>query len=166
MEIHISSNVTNTAFKVGYSSTYVDPLLAEEFSRYMAYEISKLLVKAIDTQKYRKTWRELNPEYVAWKRKRGFSIKIWEASGFLKLNIGYNNKTKYIELGINPTARYKNGQSVLQIARWLEYGTKRMPERPLFRPTIMYVRKNIRYFYNKFLTERGKYEIQDNGWAR
>lgn len=165
MEIHISSNVTNTAFKIGYNSPYVDPLLREEFSKYMAGEISKLVVKAIDSQKYSKSWVPLNPSYKEWKRKKGLSTKIWEATGYLKLNIGYNVHTKYIEVGIHPTAKYKNGQSVLQVARWLEYGTKNMPERPLFRTIIIYVRKNIRYFYEKFLRERSKYEVPYNRWS-
>lgn len=165
MEIHISSNVTNTAFKIGYSSKYVEPELRIEFSKYMAKEISKLVVEAIDSQKYKKSWAPLNPGYVAWKRKKGLSTNIWESTGYLKLNIGYNIHTKYIELGVNPSAKYKGGNSVLQVARWLEYGTKKMPERPLFRPIIIYVRKNIKYFYQKFLKERSKNEISFNGWS-
>lgn len=165
-KIKIRCNVTNTEFSVGYSSKYVDPEYHELFSRFIAKEISILLVKAINDQRYKSKWKPLTPSYKDWKSKNGLSTKIWEATGKLKLSIDYDNVGDVIFVGIDPYIRYEDGLQVLQVAKWMEYGTYKMPERPLFRPILQYVKSNVKYFYNKFLKEGGgSYEVSYHKWS-
>ena len=145
-------NVTNSRFTVGYKSKSVDPEDRVQFSLWIAEEIASMLVKAIEDQKYRKKWIALSPNYLEWKKKQHYSPNIWECTGMLKLEVKYWRRHDVVNFGIGPTKRYPDGTSVLKVARWMEYGTKNMPERPLFRPIISYIRKNISYMYAKFKT--------------
>lgn len=157
-KVKIYCNVTDVYFSVGYTSRYIHPEVRVAFNHYMAMEISKIIVRAIDDQRYAGSWVPLNPYYKATKIRKGLSPKIWEATGFLKLNVQFSTLNDTIRVGIDPYIAYKSGVSTLKVAQWLEFGTKKMPERPLFRPIIAYVRKNIKFFYYKFLRE---YNIQD-----
>lgn len=165
-KIRIKCNVTNTEFSVGYSSDYIQEGQHANFSRFMAKEIARLLVQAIDDQRYKSRWKPLTPGYKDWKKSKGWSTKIWEATGTLKFSIDYDNVSDLILVGIDPYIKYDDGTSVLQVARWMEYGTYKMPERPLFRPILQYVRGNVKYFYNKFLKEGGdNNEISYHKWS-
>lgn len=165
-KITINCNITNSKFSVGYNSKYVDPIHHSNFSRFVAKEIARLVVQAIDDQRYKSKWKPLSEKYLEWKKRNGRSPKIWESTGMLKLSIDYDNVTDEIFVGIDPYLRYPSGEQVLQVAQWLEYGTYKIPERPIFRPILQYVRGNIKFFYNKFLREGGNnYEVSYHKWS-
>lgn len=165
-KITIHCNITNSKFSVGYKAEYIDPVHHSNFSRFIANQIATLLVKAIDDQRYKSKWKPLSESYQEWKKVKGLSPKIWEATGLLKMSIDYDDVDDIIYVGIDPLLHYDNGQNILQVARWLEYGTKNIPERPLFRPILQYVRGNIKFFYNKFLREGGNnYEVSYHKWS-
>lgn len=164
--IQIRCNVTNQTFSIGSKADYVDPKLRSKFAKYLASEITILVVKAINDQRYRVKWVPLNPRYYNWKREHKLSLNTWEATGYLKSKVSFDLEGPILDVGIDEYARYKDGTSVLRVAQWLEFGTKRMPERPLFRPIIRYVRSNVRYFYSKFMNEGGgTNEIPYDRWS-
>lgn len=79
-------------------------------------------------------WRKLSPAYVDYKKKAGLDPRILIATG------------QYVE---SIRARYIDKQWVIQpdaqnmkIGLWLEYGTKKMPRRPHFRPVIEQLQKD------------------------
>jgi hypothetical protein len=133
----------------------------------MAREISRIIVKAINDQRYSSRWKPLTHEYLEYKKKSGLSTKIWEASSKLKLSVGYDIESESVVVGVNDSTYYENGQSVLEVSRWMEYGTRRMPSRPLFRPVIRYVRSNISYFYKRYTedSEFKKKSLDSLNWT-
>lgn len=46
-----------------------------------------------------------------------------------------NGKT--LSVGVDPNAKYPDGELVSQVAKWIEYGTSRMAPRPFLRNTII-----------------------------
>lgn len=128
------------------------------FQRYIASEYVRLVRLSIDDQRYRSKWKELTPGYLEYKRKHGLSPNIWEATGQLKSNLKYRKLGRYNYLiGFDKRLSHKGSKAKLyRIARWMEYGTLRMPPRPLFRVVYIYVSANIAYFYAKYLREEDK----------
>lgn len=125
----------------------------EEFAKYIAQVLRNEYKKAIDKQRYRYRWKPLSFRYMYYKETYNLSLKIWEATGLLKNSIVYRKRNGYYMVGIDPYKKYKNGVRVLDVAKCMEYGTSRMPARPLFRPLFEYIRKNIRRYWDKFLKE-------------
>lgn len=169
--LKIYCNVTDKEFSVGYTSKVV--LLSEkvEFSNYMAREITLQLSKAIETQRFKSKWKPLSPSYKAWKKLNGYSTRIWECTGKLKSSIMYDEFSNRLLVGVDETQFYNNGQNVLEVAKRMEFGSRNTPERPLFRPILLYIRSNIAFFYQKFSREKamrgGAFldEIQEHRWS-
>lgn len=152
MRVTIECNVLDLKFSVGYETSYIPLEEHRAFSEFVAGEISNQIIKAIDDQRFRSKWEALNVDYLEWKRKHELSLKTWEATGLLKSQISYDRVRDVIKVGIDPYAVYKDtGVSVLQVAKWMEYGNDRLPERPLFRPILINTRKSIKRMYKKFL---------------
>jgi hypothetical protein len=124
------------------------------FAHYMADKMKELLVDAIDKRRYDYRWDDLSVSYLRYKKKHNLSLKKWEATGLLKDSIdAYRSNNKWV-VGINPYLSYKDsGVKVLKVARWLEYGTDRIPPRPLFRPIARYMRKHVRRYWNDYKDE-------------
>ena len=120
----------------------------------MAREVSRLIVKAIDDQRYKGRWKPLTEEYLEYKKKAGLKLKIWEASSTLKLSVGYDIGSNLVTVGVREGSRYRNGPEILDVAKWMEFGTRKMPARPLFRPIIRYVRSNIQFFYKRYENDK------------
>lgn len=153
-KIRIVCNVTKQDFTIGYRSTKVGGNIDHDlFSAYIAREIARLVSLAIDDQRFSSKWKPLSSSYVRYKKRKGLSTKTWKATGKLQASIGYDINDKVIQVGVDEYGRYPNGLPILKVAVWMEFGTKKMPERPLFRPIINYVRSNISYFYNKYEKE-------------
>lgn len=158
MKINIYCNVTNQNFSVGYVAGYVNNDIYIAFNNYMASEITRLIVVAINDQRYKSKWKKLSEPYKKYKKYHGLSPNIWDATGTLKMNVSYDITGDVLLVGIDDYVRYEDGTRVIDVARWMEFGTINLPERPLFRPILIYVRKNIRYFYNRFLKSLNKKE--------
>ncbi|AMM44839.1 hypothetical protein SP15_040 [Bacillus phage SP-15] len=127
-----------------------------QFSKYMAKIMAEEIVKAIDNQRFKSKWAPLKIGYLKYKQRHDLSTKVWEATSVLKDNIkAYRYRDRWV-VGI-PKSRTYPGTSlrVYQVAQYLEYGTTRMPPRPLFRPIVSYLSKNIRRYWIKFLREEG-----------
>lgn len=129
-----------------------------DFQAYIASEYVRLVKLAIDNQRYRSKWKELTPGYLEFKRAHGLSPNIWEATGQLKNSLKVSKLGRYnYSVGFDKRLVHKGSKAKLyKIAQWMEYGTLRMPPRPLFRVVYIYMSSNISYFYDKYLREEGR----------
>lgn len=114
-----------------------------------AVEFSHLIVANISTQKYAAGHAPLNTKYKEWKAKYGrsgrefwalFNKLIQRISAF-KVTGGWMGG---IEAGmkVGGTSWFGKGDKghiidIAQYARWLEFGRRNQPERPLFQPTTV-----------------------------
>jgi hypothetical protein len=153
--MYIEINVTDEKFIPGkklsenYPSEY-----GEEFARYMARVLKKEYKKAIDKQRYSYKWKPLSVPYMKYKKAHNLSLKTWEATGLLYKSIVYRKRNGKYYVGIDPYKRYPNGgPKVIDIAKIMEYGSRKNPARPLFRPLFSYIRKNIGRYWKKFLKD-------------
>lgn len=108
---------------------------------------TKWLVEAIDRQWYAPKWEPLNPKYLAWKIKHGFSWKLWIMTGWLRDSICsfWSGSRRAFVVGLKPYQILKDHFYMIDLARVLEYGTLdgRIPARPLFRPTMEGIREAV-----------------------
>lgn len=151
-------NVTDTKFIPGkVLSTNIDhPELQPLFAEYLAYRLKNDLVRYIKTQRYAKKgkWVPLKYEYVQYKKRKGLSTNTWEATSRLVESLTVTKRGSTIYVGISKSKMYPESQvKVIQVARWLEYGTDRIPPRPLFRPIIRIYRKNVKRYWKDFMDE-------------
>lgn len=124
------------------------------FHRYIADEYVMAVKLAIDTQRFRSKWADLTPSYLEYKRRNRLSTKIWEATGELKNNIRSRKSSgmNVIEISFPKNMKHTGSKStLLEIAKWVEFGTIKMPPRPLFRQIYIYMSKNIRLYIVRFL---------------
>lgn len=129
--------------------------LLGEFAKYIAEEYVKQLIDGINNQRYKGIWEPLTPAYLDYKRKNNMSENIWEATGFLKDSIGVWKYKNYYVVGVKRNIVYPGSKvPVYKVVRWIEFGTSKMPARPLFLPIKRSISGNIRNYWNKFLLER------------
>lgn len=130
--------------------------LLTAFSRKIANLYVEELVKAIESQRYKGRWEPLSPDYLKYKQEKGLSTKIWEATSLLKDSIlVYRSGNSYV-VGVNRNLKYPDSSVyVYEVIRWMEFGTSRMPARPLFTPVKRRIERNIRTLWEEFLEERG-----------
>ena len=127
-----------------------------EFADYIAGLIQKDLVKAIETQSLSSKWKPLSPSYLAHKKKKGLSTKIWKATGNMEDSIYKINRKDKVLVGVTGARRYPGtNRTLLEVARDLEYGTSKVPSRPLFRPIVEKYTKNVSRYWRKFLKSKG-----------
>lgn len=129
-------------------------LLMSDFARYIAKVYAKTLIKLINTQRWKYKWKKLSKPYLEWKKKNGMSLNIWEATGLLKRSISVRwapAKGAFV-VGPSPRVKYTRGNvDVLSVARYMEYGTSKMPARPLFGDAQKYISKNIDRYWRAYL---------------
>lgn len=129
--------------------------ILDEFSKYLAESMKRLLVKRIKTQYAYLRWKPLSPGYEEFKMKSGLSSNIWEATGLLVNSIISYKEDNFYIVGIDPRAKYPGSKvSVLFVAKCMEFGTRNMPARPLFGPTVSFMRRNVRKYWERFLVDR------------
>lgn len=130
--------------------------LLGQFAHYMAKVMAEEVRKAIISQKFANNWAPLSEDYLNFKKRHGLSLKIWEATEFLRKNIvAYRSNDKYV-VGVSKRIKYpKTDVHAWKVMFWMEFGTKNMPARPLFRPVATNLRKNIRYHWIQFLKTKG-----------
>lgn len=127
-----------------------------DFAEYMAEVYKEDLQRAIDDQRYEYKWEDLTIPYYEYKEKNNLSLNKWEATGFLKSNIDYWWTRDAWVVGIDKYSFYQGTfVSAYDVARFMEYGTEKMPARPLFRPLARYLSKHVRRYWHKFLDSEG-----------
>lgn len=127
-----------------------------EFADYIAGLIQKDLVDTIETQSLSSKWKPLSPSYIASKKKRGLHTEIWKATGNMESSIYKINRKDRVLIGVTGARKYPGtNNTLLEVARYLEYGTSKMPARPLFRPIVDKYTKNVAKYWRKFLKSKG-----------
>lgn len=144
-------NLSNEKFYPGKNILKKYPELELDFAKYLARTFKTMINEAIKKQRYANRWQPLSYSYMRYKQIHNLSTNMWEATGLLRKSIVARRRNGYYMIGVDPTKRYKDGPKVIEVARWMEYGTSTMPARPLFRPIMTYIRKHIRDYWNKFL---------------
>lgn len=127
-----------------------------EFLFFIAEKTRELIVQAINEQRYKATWdwSPLSLAYYRYKERNNLSLKMWEASGFLKNHIEVFTKSKRVELGFRFFILFPHTQvSPLMVSKVLEWGNDTVPPRPLFKPAVAYIRKHVRRYYEEFIKE-------------
>ncbi|MCF6192325.1 MAG: phage virion morphogenesis protein [Candidatus Hydrothermae bacterium] len=82
-------------------------------------------------------WEPLSPKYLSWKIRKGYSENIYVKTATLFRAITSEVGEDRAFVGVRRgTVREADGTDVVEIARWLEEGTSRMPARPLWGPTV------------------------------
>lgn len=133
-------------------------MLLSDFAWFIAQTYQQEVIRAIRTQRYKDKWVPLSPGYLEWKKKNNMSLHIWEATGFLKnsIEVNYDDRYHRFIVGPSPRTRYPgSSMTVLKVSRYMEYGTSKMPARPLFGPIQVYISKNIRRYWDKYLRGKG-----------
>lgn len=130
--------------------------LYEEFTAYIAELYRDKLKEFIDTQKFKDMWIPLSNSYLAYKKKKGYSLKIWEATGHLKNSIIYWRRRSTFMVGVHGNKIYPGTDlKVRDVVLFMEYGTTKMPARPLFRPTVSYIRQHMPEITREFIRSHG-----------
>lgn len=126
----------------------------DNFAEYMAELYSDKVIEAINTQKYVDRWEPLSIPYLEYKKRKNLSVKIWERTSLLKNSITYWEEGSKWVVGVSKMLRYPGTDiKVYRIVRYLEYGTEKMPARPLFRPVQRSLSKDIRRYWKYYMKE-------------
>lgn len=130
--------------------------LLTAFSRFIADLYVEELVDAINSQRYKSQWEPLTESYLEYKKANGLSTNIWEATSLLKESITFYKSGNSYVVGVNRSLKYPGSNvPVYKVIRWMEYGTSRMPARPLFGPVKRRLEKNMRMLWEEFLIRNG-----------
>ena len=133
------------------------PKQYKDFVIYLSACIVADYVNAINNQRYSSKWKPLSIPYYTWKQKKHLSLKIWEATGHLKRQIKMFKKAGFIAVGFMQKDVYPfTSVKVNDIARILEFGSNNQqhpPARPLWRPMLLYYRKNISRYHKEYFNE-------------
>lgn len=129
-------------------------LNATKANKEIAEQIADEAVEVIESQRYR--WKPLSEEYKARKQEMGYDERIYIRTGEFVSKIDHGEKNNKVWTGIPPDAEHtgemarsdepdKKSIPMWLLARFLEFGTKTIPPRPLWRPLIAkYVRSQVR----------------------
>ena len=112
----------------------------KELSLMVARELVKRLKKRIEEQDSK--WKPLNKEYLEYKKRHGLDLRKWVATGELEssITVKHSHGSYYVTF---LRKKNKEGRFFETIARANEYGTSRIPPRPLFRPVLEAFRKEM-----------------------
>ena len=128
------------------------------FLIYIALLYREFLINVVKERKWEKFWLPLSKKYLDWKKKNGRFENTWMNTGKLinSISISWDASRKRIRIGIDGRLKV-DGIQLLQIAKWMEYGTARedgklpgCPARPLWRRVRDYISKNISRYYKDF----------------
>lgn len=140
-----------------------------EFLEYQSNLIVERINEVIRRQLY--SWAPLSESYIKWKQKMGLSPHIWEASGQTRKAIHYWYSPSFGKgqffIGVHPTLKHRNylkggglgnkkGTRLIDIIRYVELGTRRMPPRPLFTKVFAEFnnKKRQKQLYDDFIKQR------------
>lgn len=87
--------------------------------------------------------------------------KFWTNTGELVKKLKVWKSSKGVNVGFPPNARHTKSQysksraKLDDIVKWMEYGTKKMPARPLFTAVVSHISKNIDVYFVHFIQLKG-----------
>jgi len=125
-------------------------LHAYKCNKEIARAYTKEAKEVIESQRYK--WAPLSPRYREEKIQRGYDHRIYIRTGEFLDSISWGVTHKKVWMGI-PSRKMHTGKfarsdepdrepiPLRKLARWLEFGTKHIPPRPIWRPLLAkYVR--------------------------
>lgn len=153
--IQVSSTQWRPASRMARGKAEQERLLGK-FAKRIAQVYVEELINAINSQRYRGQWEPLSPEYLEWKKQNGMSTNIWEATSLIKDSIDtWRNNDMYV-VGIKRKIKYPDSNiPAFRVIRWMEFGTSKMPARPLFLPVKRLINSRLRKYWEEFLMEEG-----------
>lgn len=126
----------------------------EDFTETMAKRGAANIKRRIYAQSYGHA--PLNPLYRKRKKRHGLDTRILIATGAYVASIEARRQNKHQWI-IAPRPGASHGRRAMStIGLWLEYGTRRMPARPHFRPEAAKLRKEMMAEAKKRASKIGK----------
>lgn len=127
---------------------------ARKLGKLIAEEYKERLRQAVINQSRASQWAPLNKAYREHKIRTGLNPGMWIATSKLIESIVVIDKSGRIEIGVDRRKKH-NGTPLTTIVRALEYGTKTIPPRPLFRPIRKELVREVPQLVEKY-REEGK----------
>jgi len=130
----------NQIFKSILKATYDKYRISKHNEIYQDYvnELREVILK----QKY--AWTPLSKNYLKWKQKHGYDTRIYIQKGEFLKSIGIFRDGNTLYIGVDENKVHHSGLTYGQLWRILEFGTNKIPPRPLFRPTALNVMEKYR----------------------
>jgi|DewCreStandDraft_5_1066085.scaffolds.fasta_scaffold24393_2 ribosomal protein S30 len=130
------------------------------FSKFVAEKMAERVKAHIEKQEPRLKWKPLSKAYLRRKIRLGYDKRILIASGQYIDSIYVYRSDKAYVVGVRPRIHMgakglsEGGMKMSLLAKWLEFGTRKMPARPHWRPAFFYVRKNIAKYFHEYMKAR------------
>lgn len=119
---------------------------AERFVNFLFFEIKRRLIAAVINQQLSRAWAPLSKAYKAHKVKYGLNPGMWVSTekliNSLCLDISVGVEFVFARILCHP-GQLHNGVPMWMIAKYLEYGTRKIPPRPLFRPIAESIHRDM-----------------------
>ena len=124
------------------------------YERRMAEYIADYLRKGILRQKWKNRWAPLNEKYRRYKLRKGLDTRILLAYHYYINSItAYRSGNDWV-VGTKPFQKHpKTGLPMEKLARFLEFGTRKMPARPHWRPAFLEAQKNAGKVLRRYLRD-------------
>ena len=128
--------------------------LEKGYERRMAEYIVDYLRKGILRQRWKHRWKPLSERYRRYKLRKGLDTRILLAYHYYVNSItAYRSGNDWV-VGIKPFQKHpKTLMSMEKLARFLEFGTSRMPPRPHWRPAFYEAQKNAGKVLRRYLRD-------------
>lgn len=182
-EIHILRYLKNKYKNELYQSSIIFKNRLKDFLLYVVERYISYVRYVVNHKKFIHKWKPLSIQYMAYKKKHKLSLKTWKATGRLLSNLKvfdkqhhiYSpyrnnivvsvNKNNILYVGYLYTDKYRHKNrhniAINKVAKMLEYGISyplnhSIPARPLFRPCMDYIKKNINKLYSSYYIRTNK----------
>ena len=123
----------------------------DRFHGFLARRFVIDTVFAVKRRFYVLRWAPLSLSYLRYKQTHGLSTNIWEATSTLVSSLNYWKRGGIWYVGFNKRRFYPDTRMpIIRVARYVEYGTVKMPARPLFRSVQTYYDRNMIKYMKAF----------------
>lgn len=145
------------------------PKFIQAFNEGFLKYLSEIIVEEIKTTIRHQllNWHPLSKTYKAWKARMDLDPRIWIASGELEdsIKIWHSQIHNAWIIGVNPYKKHhvytkggiykskKNDVLLIDIIRSLEFGTQKIPARPLFTVVFNRIKRLEVVYYKQFVKD-------------
>lgn len=135
-----------------------------EFTQYLAVVLRERVKDSVQKQTIagapmKRLYKPLNPEYRKSKP-WGTKGKFWVKTHTLIDTLSVWREGNVVKIGWKRSVTYQDsGVSVADVAMWVENGTDKMPARPLFKPHMAFISKNISQYFKHFVKLKYGYTL-------
>ncbi len=124
------------------------------YEKRMAEYIAEYFRRGIFRQKWKSRWKPLSEKYRRYKLRKGLDTRTLLAYHYYVNSItAYRSGNDWV-VGAKPFQKHpKTGIPMEKLARFLEFGTRRMPARPHWRPAFLEAQKNAGKILRRYLRD-------------